>query len=112
MVGEAAALPLHFTPTSASWINLVERWFPLLTERQLRRGVHPSVRVLKAAIRHYFTVTNTHPTPLTWTKTAGEILASVARLVVFTMCIHLRIVIVCARRTPYGQDIIERDSGT
>ncbi|MCS6291097.1 MAG: IS630 family transposase [Nitrospira sp.] len=69
----------HFTPTGASWLNLVERWFTLLTERQLRRGVHPSVRALKAAIRHYITVTNTHPTPFTWTKTADEILASVAR---------------------------------
>jgi transposase len=70
---------LHFTPTGASWLNLVERWFALLTERQLRRGVHPSVRALKAAIRQYITVTNTHPTPFTWTKTADEILASVAR---------------------------------
>jgi hypothetical protein len=70
---------LHFTPTSASWLNLVERWFALLTERQLRRGVHPSVRALKAAIQHYITVTNTHPKPFTWTKTADEILASVAR---------------------------------
>ena len=70
---------VHFTPTGASWLNLVERWFALLTARQLRRGVHPSVQALKAAIRQYITVTNTHPTPFTWTKTADEILASVAR---------------------------------
>jgi transposase len=70
---------LHFTPTSASWINLVERWFALLTERQLHRGVHPSVRAIKAAIREYITVTNTHPKPFIWTKPADEILASVAR---------------------------------
>jgi transposase/AraC-like DNA-binding protein len=70
---------LHFTPTSASWINLVERWFALLTERQLRRGVHSSVRALKAAIQQYIIVTNTHPKPFIWTKTADEILASVAR---------------------------------
>ena len=70
---------LHFTPTSASWINLVERWFALLTERQLRRGVHSSVRALKAAIQQYITVTNKHPKPFVWTKTADEILASVAR---------------------------------
>jgi transposase len=70
---------VHFTPTSASWLNLVERWFALLTERQLRRGVHPSVHALKAAIQHYITVTNQHPTPFHWTKTADEILASVAR---------------------------------
>jgi transposase len=70
---------VHYTPTGASWLHLVERWFALLTERQLRRGVHPSVHALKAAIRHYITVTNQHPTPFQWTKTADEILASVAR---------------------------------
>lgn len=70
---------VHFTPTSASWLNLVERWFALLTQQQLRRGVHPSVQALKAAIRHYIVVTNRHPTPFRWTKTADEILASVAR---------------------------------
>ena len=70
---------LHYTPTGASWLNLVERWFALLTERQLRRGVHPRVRTLKAAIRQYITVTNQRPTPFKWTKTADEILASVAR---------------------------------
>jgi transposase len=70
---------LHFTPTSASWINLVERWFALLAERHLRRGVHPSVRALKAAIRAYIAHTNAHPKPFVWTKTADEILASVAR---------------------------------
>ena len=70
---------VHFTPTSASWLNLVERWFALLTQRQLRRGVHPSVQALNAAIRDYIAVTNRHPTPFRWTKTAEEILASVAR---------------------------------
>ena len=70
---------LHCTPTSASWINLVERWFALLTERQLRRGVHSSVRALKAAIQQYITVTNRHPKPFAWNKTADEILASVDR---------------------------------
>jgi transposase len=70
---------VHYTPTGASWLHLVERWFALLTERQLRRGVHPSVHALKAAIRQYITVTNQHPTPFQWTKTADEILASVAR---------------------------------
>ncbi len=70
---------LHFTPTGASWLNLVERWFALLTERQLRRGVHPTVRALKAAIRQYLTGTNQQPKPFKWTKTADDILASVAR---------------------------------
>ena len=70
---------LHFTPTGASWINLVERWFAALTEKQLRRGVHRSTRELELAIRRYVEATNAHPKPFIWTKTADEILASVAR---------------------------------
>jgi transposase len=70
---------LHFTPTSASWLNLVERWFATLTDKQIRRGSHRSPRALIAAIKQYLAVTNETPTPLVWTKTADEILASVAR---------------------------------
>jgi transposase len=70
---------LHFTPTGSSWINLVERWFAALTEKQLRRGVHRSTRELETAIRRYVEITNGHPKPFVWTKTADEILASVAR---------------------------------
>ncbi len=70
---------LHFTPTSASWLNLVERWFALLTERQLRRGVFRSTNNLEAAIRRYIDNHNEQPKPFIWTKTADEILASVAR---------------------------------
>jgi hypothetical protein len=70
---------LHFTPTSASWINLVERWFATLTEKQIRRGVHRSTRELEAAIRHYIDLTNAAPKPFVWAKTADEILARVAR---------------------------------
>jgi len=70
---------LHFTPTSASWLNLVERWFALLTERQLRRGVHRSTRALEQAILRYLELTNKHPTPFIWTKTADQILESLAR---------------------------------
>ena len=70
---------IHFTPTSASWLNLVERWFGLLTEKQLRRGVHQSSAELEAAIYRYLDVTNEDPKPLIWTKTADQILASVAR---------------------------------
>src|SRR5712692_9365936 len=70
---------VHFTPTGSSWINLVERWFAALTEKQLRRGVHRSTRELEAAIRRYIEITNTRPKPFVWTKTADEILASVAR---------------------------------
>ena len=70
---------IHFTPTSASWLNLVERWFGLLTEKQLRRGVHQSSGELEAAIYRYLDVTNEDPKPFVWTKTADQILASVAR---------------------------------
>lgn len=70
---------VHFTPTSASWINLVERWFATLTEKQIRRGAHRSVRQLETAIKSYLEVTNQSPKPFIWTKTADDILASVAR---------------------------------
>jgi len=70
---------VHFTPTGSSWINLVERWFAALTEKQIRRGVHRSTRELETAIRRYIEITNERPKPFVWTKTADEILASVAR---------------------------------
>ncbi|MGH9354186.1 MAG: IS630 family transposase [Terriglobia bacterium] len=69
---------VHFTPTGASWINLVERWFATLTERQLRRGAHRSTRELEAALRHYVEIYNQDPKPFIWTKTAEEILKAVA----------------------------------
>jgi len=70
---------VHFTPTSASSLNLVERWFALLTEKQLRRGVHQSTRELETAIYGYLDITNEHPKPFVWTKTADAILTNVAR---------------------------------
>jgi transposase len=70
---------LHFTPTSASWLNLVERWFALLSDKQIKRGAHSSTRALEAAIMAYIALTNQDPKPFVWTKTAEEILASVAR---------------------------------
>ena len=70
---------LHFTPTSASWLNLVESWFALLTARQLRRGVFRSTRALEQAIRRYIAGTNDNPKPFVWTKPADDILASVER---------------------------------
>jgi transposase len=70
---------LHFTPTGASWINLVERWFATLTEKQIRRGVHRSTRELETAVRTYLAVHNETPKPFVWTKTADEILETVAR---------------------------------
>lgn len=70
---------VHFTPTSASWINLVERWFALLTERQLRRGTHRSTRDLEFAIKEFLDVHNSDPKPFIWTKTADQILDSLSR---------------------------------
>lgn len=70
---------LHFTPTSASWLNLVERWFALLSDKQIKRGAHRSTRALEDTIRAYLEITNGSPQPFVWTKTADDILASIAR---------------------------------
>lgn len=70
---------LHFTPTYSSWINQVERWFAMLTEKQLRRGTHCSTRALERAIRLYLAIHNEDPKPFVWVKTADEILANIAR---------------------------------
>jgi transposase len=70
---------LHFTPTSSSWLNLVERWFAELTTKKLRRGAHRSVRHLNADIRAWIESSNAAPKPFVWTKTADEILDSIAR---------------------------------
>lgn len=70
---------LHFIPTSSSWLNLVERFFGLLTEKQLRRGVHQSVQELEAAIYQYIEVNNDNSKPFVWTKSAEEILQKVGR---------------------------------
>ncbi len=70
---------LHFTPTSASWLNLVECWFAVLTRRRLVRGVFTSTQDLEEAIRAYIAETNAHPRPFVWAKSADAILASVAR---------------------------------
>jgi transposase len=70
---------LHFTPTSSSWLNLVERWFAELTTKQLRRSAHRSVRQLNADIRAWIDTWNDTPRPFIWTKTADQILDSIAR---------------------------------
>ena len=70
---------VHFTPTSASWINQVERWFGLLTERAIRRGVHCSVSALERDIHAFVDATNADPKPFRWVKSADDILASVKR---------------------------------
>ena len=69
---------LHFTPTSSSWLNLVERWFAELTTKKLRRGTHTSVRELNTDIRAWIDTWNDNPRPYVWTKTADQILKSIA----------------------------------
>jgi transposase len=68
----------HFTPTSSSWMNQVERWFGLLTDKLIRRGVHTSVQALENDIREWIATWNDNPRPFIWTKTADEILNSLA----------------------------------
>jgi transposase len=70
---------VHFTPTSGSWLNQVERWFATLTERQIRRGTHRSTVELEQAIRNYLHVYNRDPKPFVWNKTAEQILESIKR---------------------------------
>ena len=70
---------MHFTPTSASWLNQVERFFGLITDQRIRRGVFKSVDELESAIMDYLDQHNAQPKPFVWTKSAGEILEKVAR---------------------------------
>ncbi|MGH3530079.1 MAG: IS630 family transposase [Pseudonocardiaceae bacterium] len=70
---------LHFTPTSSSWLNLVERWFRELTDKAIRRGVFHSVNDLVTVIEDYLKANNDNPKPFVWTATAEQILAKVAR---------------------------------
>ena len=76
---------VHFTPTSASWVNQVERWFGLLTERAIRRGVHCSVDALERDIQAFVDATNADPKPFRWVKSADDILASVKRFCLRTL---------------------------
>lgn len=75
----------HFTPTSASWLNQVERFFALLTERALKRGVFRSTADLEKAIKAYVDATNADPKPFRWTRTADDILASIQRFCLRTL---------------------------
>src|SRR6266436_6426198 len=79
---------MHFTPTSASWINQVERFFALLTDQQIKRGAHRSTAALEAAIAAYIDARNADPKPFRWTKTADDILASIERFCHRTIAVH------------------------
>jgi len=70
---------LHFTPTSASWLNQVERWFSLITEKQIRRGAYGSTKELETAIHSWVENYNSDPKPFKWTKSADEILENIRR---------------------------------
>jgi transposase/transcriptional regulator with XRE-family HTH domain len=72
---------MHFTPTGSSWVNQVERFFGLITEKLIRRGVHTSVPALEADIRNWIKNYNDNPTPFVWTKTADDILNSLAKYI-------------------------------
>ena len=79
---------LHFTPTSASWLNLVERWFRELTDKRIRRGVFHSVDELTAAIETYIQLNNQDPKPLVWTATAEKILRKVSKCKTILETLH------------------------
>ncbi len=79
---------LHFTPTKGSWLNQVERWFGLLSERKIKRGSHRSTLALEKAIREYLDANNADPKPFVWVKSADEILASIARFCDRTLADH------------------------
>jgi len=84
-LGQRPRWHVHFTPTSSSWVNQVERFFADLTERQIRRGVHRSTEELEAAIHAYIDSVNADPKPFKWTKSADDILASVKRFCLATL---------------------------
>jgi len=72
---------LHFLPTGSSWLNQVERWLAYLTDQLIRRGVHTSVQALERDVRAWIANWNTDPRPFVWTKSAEEILTSLARYI-------------------------------
>ncbi len=76
---------VHYTPTYSSWLNLVERWFALLSERKIKRASHRSTRELERDIRAFLRHTREHPKPFIWTKSADQILASIRRFCQYTL---------------------------
>jgi len=70
---------VHLTPTSSSWLNQVERFFALITERKIRRGIYRSVAALRSEITSFIEHHNSHPKPFRWTKPADDILRSIER---------------------------------
>jgi len=81
---------LHFTPTHSSWINQVERWFALLSQRQIKRASHHTVKALESAIEQFIEVHNENPKPFHWTKNADEILKNLQRFAAETLAIEAK----------------------
>jgi transposase len=79
---------LHFTPTHSSWLNQVEGWFALPSQRQIKRGSHYSVRELESAILEFIEVHDEKPKPFVWTKNADAILNSIGRFASRTLDAH------------------------
>ena len=88
MVRQAAQLACSLHAKSSSWINQVERFFALLSEQQIKRGVHRTTAELEAAINTYIKIRNADPKPFRWTKSADDILASIERFCRQTISAH------------------------
>jgi len=76
---------VHLTPTSSSWLNQVERFFALITERKIRRGIHRNVAALRAEITSFIEHHNANPRPFRWTKSADDILSSIERFCAYNL---------------------------
>ena len=87
-LGKRPRYHLHFNPTHACWLNQVERWFALLSQRQIKRGSHRSVGDLESAVCEFIVAHNKQPKPFRWTKSADQILASIARFATSTLAAH------------------------
>jgi transposase len=79
---------LHFTPTSSSWLNLVERWFRELTDKRIRRGSFPSVAELIAAIKEFIAANNDSPKPFVWTANVEKILEKISHCKAILETLH------------------------
>jgi hypothetical protein len=88
VVPASSSLLPAFHPTHSSWLNQVERWFALLSQRQIKRGSHSSVRELETAISEFIALHNHQPKPFVWTKTADAILSSIGRFASRTLEVH------------------------
>jgi len=87
-MGTHPRFQLHFTPSSASWLNLVERWFRELTDKRIRRGAFPSVPELIAAMQEFIAINNDTPKPFVWTASVEKILQKMGRCKAILETLH------------------------